>query len=469
MSTLSLDPAIITIFGVTGDLAKRKLLPALYDLAQSNVLPEETKIVGLSRKDTTTADIIKTIQQSIEAKGQMADQEVLKSLQESMSIVHMNIDNPDEYIKLKSHLDKIEDRVGVCLARMFYMAIPSELFEIVVWNLGACGLNNGCQHENGDSRLLIEKPFGSDIESAKKLIATLKKSFTEEQTYRIDHYLAKETVQNILTFRFQNPLFTNAWDNQHISKIEITASESIDIEGRANFYESVGAFRDIIQSHLLQLLSLIAMDKPDDMSSDSIHLRKVELLSQVRPPVAEAMSNETVRGQYENYRTEVKNEDSHVETFASIKLSIDSEKWNGVPILIHTGKALSEKATEIKVVYEQDDSSSDANVLLIRIQPNEGFTLDLDIKKPGYAAETERIRMNYYYHDTQNALDIDAYERVIVDALRADKTLFATSEEVLASWKISQPILDAWESNRVPLTSYSRGIKVSEIKVNEGQ
>jgi glucose-6-phosphate 1-dehydrogenase len=470
VSTLTLDPAIITIFGVTGDLAKRKLLPALYDLVQGNVLPDQTKIVGLSRKDTTPGDIIKTIRQSIEGKGQAPDQAVLDTLEASMSIVHMNIDNPDEYIKLKSHLDEIEEHTGTCLARMFYMAIPSGLFEMVVNNLGTHSLNKGCQHENGDSRLLIEKPFGSDTESAKKLIETLQKSFTEQQTYRIDHYLAKETVQNILTFRFQNSLFANAWDNHHISKIEITASESIDIEGRANFYESVGAFRDIIQSHLLQLLSLIAMDKPDDMSSDSIHARKVELLSQVRSPTPESMSEETVRGQYENYRTEVENQESNVETFASIKLSIDSDKWKGVPVFIHTGKALSEKATEIKVVYEQNDDSSDANVLLIRIQPNEGFTLDLDIKKPGYAADTERIRMNYYYyHDTQNVLDIDAYERVIVDALRADKTLFATSEEVLASWKISQPILNAWHEDRVPLTFYPRGTKVAEIQVSEGR
>ena len=456
MSKLGIDPAVITIFGITGDLAKRKLLPALYDLVAEDMLPEKTTIVGLSRHETTTDDVMGVLASSMDAHDTPRNEAVVQKLANMLQIVHMDIGNADEYATLKAHLDTIEEQAKTCLARIFYLAVPSSMFEPIATNLGRYGLNNGCQHESGDSRLLIEKPFGHDIDSARQLISHLQKSFSEAQIYRIDHYLAKETVQNILTFRFKNSLFAGAWNARHIDRIEVSARESIDIEGRANFYESVGAYRDIIQSHLLQLVALVTMDQPDEMNAEEIHKKKTALLLQVCPPKPEAMPTQTVRAQYDDYTDEVDNQDSLTETFAQVTLHIDNERWNGVPILVTTGKALSKKMTDIRIVYKSDGDANET-VLGLQIQPDEEILLDLDIKKPGYESETEEVRMNFNYKESGKNLSIDAYERVLIDALRADKTLFATSEEVLACWEISQPILDAWRANSVPLKTYQKG------------
>jgi len=456
VSTLNVKPAIITIFGITGDLAKRKLLPSLYDLVANDILPEDTKIVGLSRRNTTVEDVLSTLKNSMDTSQKSYDQAVLEKLRSILSIVHMDIGIADEYVNLKKELDRIEETTGICLARIFYLAVPSTMFEVIAGHLGAHGLNNGCQHGSGDSRLLIEKPFGYDIDSAKALIANLQKSFTEDQIYRIDHYLAKETVQNILTFRFKNSLFAGAWDSRHIARIEVSAYESIDIEGRANFYESVGAYRDIIQSHLLQLVAMVTMDQPGEMNAEEIHAKKIALLSQVRSPSLEEMNANTKRGQYAGYKSEVENQESNTETFAQAVFTIDTHRWRGVPVVVTTGKALLEKLTEIRIVYKSETDASETE-LVLKIQPDEEILLDLDIKKPGYESETEKVRVNFNYKNEGKHLSIDAYERVLVDALRADKTLFATSKEVLACWEISQPILDAWNENSVPLLAYEKG------------
>lgn len=456
MSTLHIDPAIITIFGITGDLANRKLLPSLYDLIAEDILPEDAKIVGLSRRETSPEEIIAALQTSKKEQGDDCDETVLAKLQSILQIVHMNIAESEDYTLLKSTLDAIEKDAGVCMSRIFYLAVPSPMFEVIATNLGSHGLNNGCQHGSGDSRLLIEKPFGHDIASAKALIANLQSSFSEEQIYRIDHYLAKETVQNILTFRFKNSLFAGAWDSHHISRIEVSAHEAIDIEGRANFYESVGAYRDIIQSHLLQLVALVTMDQPREMTSSEIHAKKLALLSQVRSPLPEQMGRLTRRAQYKDYKNEVDDQESTTETFAQATFSIDTHRWRDVPIKVTTGKALSKKQTEIRIFYKSETDASETE-LVLKIQPDEEILLDLNIKKPGYDSETETVRVNFNYKNEGKHLTVDAYERVLVDALRADKTLFATSDEVLACWEISQPILDAWQNNEVELHMYEKG------------
>jgi glucose-6-phosphate 1-dehydrogenase len=453
----ALEPAILTIFGLTGDLAQRKLLPALYQLAHDKLLPDSFKIVGISRRDTTVEDVIERIRHGIEARGGTCDEETLAWLREAISIVHMNMTDEHEYAGLKRELDRIEDELGICLNRLFYLAIPSTLFGSVIRRLGQQDLNAGCQHGRAESRLLIEKPFGYDLESAEELIGTIAESFTESQVYRIDHYLAKETVQNILTFRFQNPLLKQSWDGRHISRITITASESIGIEGRAAFYEQMGALRDLVQSHLLQLLALIAMDKPTTMTAKAIHASKEILLRQVKPPHADQMAERAIRGQYKSYREEVGNDDSMVETFAAVRLTIENERWADVPVLIRTGKALKAKTTEITVAFYDPTVSELENYLTLYIQPDEGFTLKLHIKKPGFENETQSVDMRFKYDETVNAAHPDAYERVLVDAVRGDKTLFATSEEVLASWHIIEPIMQAWAQNLSPLHIYDNG------------
>lgn len=453
----SLEPAILTIFGITGDLAKRKLLPALYTLANNNLLPESFKIVGISRQNTTVNDVIDIITKKVQESGQEVDPSTIARLEKNLTILHADITKSDDYSLLKSQLDRIEDETGICLNRIFYLAIPSALFGQVIEKLGQNGLNTGCQHNKSESRLLIEKPFGYDLISAKELIEKLNQHFDEKHIYRIDHYLAKETAQNILTFRFENPLFNGCWDSDHISHIMITASESIGIEGRTSFYEQTGALRDIIQSHLLQLLSLVAMEQPKSMSAEDIHIAKGALLDQVKPPHPDEMDIKTIRGQYDTYRDEVKKPDSQTETFAAIELSIDSPRWAGVPIFIRTGKSLAEKASEITIVFRNEMTPDRSNYLTIRIQPNEGISLNLRIKKPGFENEIDHAQMDFCYGGPLDAVHPDAYERVMADALKGDQTLFATSNEVLASWQIAQPILHAWRHNQSPLHIYKTG------------
>ncbi|MEO8863095.1 MAG: glucose-6-phosphate dehydrogenase [Candidatus Saccharimonadales bacterium] len=454
-----LQPAILVIFGMTGDLAKRKLLPSLYQLADSHMLPESFKIVGISRRDTKVDDIIDLIKSSL-SKADLkkpSHEETIKWLRESLTIVHMDMTQPDDYSVLKQKLDAIEDSVGVCLNRLFYLAIPSTLFRGVIRRLGSEDLNHGCQHGVAESRVLIEKPFGYDLVSAEELIHTLAESFDIEQIYRIDHYLAKDTAQNILTFRFENPLLTSTWDNKHISHIIISATESIDIEGRATFYDQIGALRDLVQSHLLQILALVTMEKPIDSTAERIHESKVNLLNQVLPPKADRMAVDAIRGQYENYQSEVSNPKSQTETYAAIKLYIDNDRWEGVPIYIRTGKSLKEKVTEVTMVFYDTDPPDCENRLTIRIQPNEGIALSLRIKKPGFEDKIENINLDFYYKSLSETTHHEAYERVLVDAIRGDKTLFATSHEVLASWRIIEPILQAWGQDQSPLYKYKAG------------
>lgn len=452
-----LEPAIITIFGITGDLAQRKLLPSLYRLAQGSLLPDSVRIVGISRRGTTVDDVLTTIRKSVEDEGLTCDQKTLDRLRTMLSIVAMDITKGDDYKRLKQELDAIEDSVGVCLHRIFYLAIPSSLFGSVIERVGQADLSTGCQHGEAESRLLIEKPFGYDQESAEELIEILKDSFHEDQIYRIDHYLAKETVQNILTFRFGNPLFRGVWNNQHISHIMITATESIGIEGRASFYESIGALRDIIQSHLIQVLALVTMDKPAQMTAEAIHEAKEQMMALIMPPTADRLTDDTVRGQYASYRQEAANVSSQTETYAAVKLTIESARWEGVPMYIRTGKALKDKATEIVVVFRDDIEPETENHLTIRIQPNEGIVLNLHIKQPGFDSATEDVQMNFCYDEYFGDASPTAYERVLVDALRGDKTLFATSREVLESWRIVEPILQSWQSDQQPLYIYEDG------------
>lgn len=455
--TVALSPAILTIFGITGDLAKRKLLPSLYHLAHDGLLPASTKIVGVTRSGTTVDEIIATITDRVEVDGKKCEPATLDWLKKALSVVTMDITEHAEYTRLKVELDRIEDSVGVCLTRLFYLAIPSTMFDVVVDRLGKQDLNKGCQHSKAYSRLLIEKPFGYDLQSAKELIERLQESFHEDQIYRIDHYLAKETVQNILTLRFDNPLFANAWSVEHISHILVTASESIGIEGRIAFYEQMGAMRDLIQSHLLQLVALMTMNEPKVADAQTIHAEKEKLLQAIHPPHADEMHSKTSRGQYESYRSEVGDPRSMTETFASVWLTINDKRWENVPVLLRTGKSLKDKVTEITVVYKSNNKPECQNTLTIRIQPNEGIVLDLRIKKPGFDAEVEHVQMDFCYGEKLQVAHPDAYERVLVDALRGDKTLFATSEEVLQSWRISEPIIDAWANNRVPLDFYKEG------------
>jgi glucose-6-phosphate 1-dehydrogenase len=453
---------LLVIFGITGDLSRRYLLPALYHLSAANLLPEHFEIIGITRQKLSPTDIITPVQIELEKQNGPCDAGAIKRLRKAMRIVTMDMTKRSDYAKLKLALDRIEDEHQTCLNRLFYLSIPPATYSMVVELLGAEKLNTGCQHGSADSRLMVEKPFGYDLESAKELIAELKSSFKESQIFRIDHYLAKETAQNILVFRFSNTIFSSLWDRKWIEKITITAAESIGIEGRVVFYDPIGALRDFVQSHLMQLLALVTMDVPTKIDSASVHAEKLKLLEAIPPIKATQVEQKAFRGQYEGYRDEVKNPHSTTETFALIRLSIDSDRWRGVPIVLQTGKNLNAKNTEVELVFS-DRSGVGSNTLTFRIQPNEGISIDLVAKKPGLDNSTEHVEMAFNYRHKFGASSPSAYERVLMDGIRGDQTLFSSSDEVLVSWRILEQVVRAWSKNGDGLVFYEPGSTLSEV------
>ncbi len=454
---MNLEPAIIVIFGITGDLSQRYLLPALYHLIKDDLLNEKTEIIGISRRAFTTDELFEKVELCVNEVDKVCDPEVIKAMRGRTSMHQMDLDKPEDYKALYEKLNSIEAGKGVCMNRLYYLSIPPKAYQPVIRLLGEQGLNGSCQHGNAVSRLLVEKPFGYDLASAQNLIDEIAQHFQEEQIFRIDHYMAKETVQNILTFRFQNPIFEALWDRQHIAAIEITAREKIGILGRTTFYEPLGALRDFIQSHLLQILGIVTMDRPEALDSEHIHASKQAALEQVEPVPADKIAERAVRGQYEGYRDEVKNPESTTETFAAIKVYINSDRWQRVPVTLLTGKSLDERRTEICVTFF-DEQNQENNRLRFRIQPNEGIELELLTKKPGFGQEVHETVMDFSYAEGfENHEHPNAYERVLVDAVRGDHTLFATSQEVLASWRVVQPVLEAWQRSADDLQIYKPG------------
>lgn len=434
------QPAVMVIFGITGDLSKRYLLPALYHLCKDELLPEPFIIIGTSRQKQGLDEFLGQVELCVLEQDKVCDPEVLKRLRGMMELFQLDPTEEKDYHALYSRLDTLEEEQGICLNRLYYLSIPPQLYSGVVSRLGSAGLNGSCRHGNAMTRLLVEKPFGYDLASAKELIAETAKVFTEEQAFRIDHYLAKDTVQNILEFRRKNPELEERWNSQNIQKIEITAYETLGI-GSRKFYDGIGALRDIIQSHLWQLLGLIVMELPPSAASRPIHTAKAAALEAIGALPAQEVSKNTTRAQYDGYGDEVGNEGSQTETFAAIRFTLPSDRWQGCEASLATGKNLNEKCTEICLHF------SDNTRVHFRIQPQPAVELE------GLAAITD-------FSDKETPLthtNPDAYERVLIDAIRGDHTLFASSEEILASWRSLQPVLDEWAKGTPPLRYYRRG------------
>jgi glucose-6-phosphate 1-dehydrogenase len=461
MTPAPLASGVLVIFGITGDLARKKLLPALYHLVGDGLLPDQFEIIGVTRRGIAVADLIATVKDEVCRVDGQCDEPALARLQAMLSITKMDMAATADFHELKSTLDRLEDERGTCLNRLFYLSIPPNTYGPVIDQLGESGLGSGCQHGTADSRIMVEKPFGYDLASAEELIERIKHSFSERQIYRIDHYLAKETAQNILTFRLSNPIFADIWDGQHISQIVITAAESIGIEGRANFYEPTGALRDLIQSHLLQVLTLVTMELPETLSAEQVHARKLQLLHAITPLRPNEVAGRTVRGQYEGYRDEVANPDSVTETFARVTLDIQTERWRGVLVVLQTGKRLDRKNSSITLTFGNDDS---ANTLTFRLQPDEGIGISLLAKKPGFKTETERVEMTFdYHHAFGSGTHPDAYERVLVDGIHGDQTLFPTSDEVLAAWRVVEAVVHEWAKDDAGLKTYAAGTAPDDL------
>lgn len=418
----------LVIFGITGDLSRRKLLPALANIIESDKV-DELAIIGVSRRPVEQFEVL----------GDRHAQ-----LSGTTALFQMDLDNSDDYVRLREHIGAGEDEQV-----LFYLSVPPESANGIIENLGIAGLN-GPHH-----KLLLEKPFGRDLASAKAMIAHTADYFKESQIYRIDHYLAKEMAQNIVTFRARNAIFSYLWSNKYIERIEVIALESLTIEGRAAFYEQTGALRDIVQGHLLQLLALTLAPLPENLDWDTLPARRLAALEALAP----VDPSKTVRAQYEGYKEEVGNPDSTVETFVSLELRSNDPTWQDVPFALTTGKALNRKKTEVRVHFrKQNDTQS--NYLLFKIQPDEGITIDLVTKQPGYDREVEHQKLSYMYPADERLPD--AYEQVLVDAMADHKSLFASSGEVVRAWEIVAPLQEAWQAPQ-GIGTYSVGSAARDV------
>lgn len=446
-------PSIIVIFGITGDLAQRYLLPGLYHLFKDDLLDERTVILGVTRRDVSEEELLGQVELCVNETDKVCDPVALKKVHKALKMHQMSLTDADDYRKLLEVMNDIEADEGVCMNRLYYLSIPPQMFEPIVRNLGEQGLNASCQHGSADTRLLVEKPFGYDLRSARELINETGAWFTEDQLFRIDHYLAKDMVQRVLTFRNSHDEVEALWSNEYIERIEITAFEKLDIEGRATFYEEVGALRDFIQSHLLQILAIVTMDLPDGMESSALHKTRLALLRSIKPITEPDVSSRTVRAQYEGYRAEVHSDDSVTETYAAINPEINAVRWQGVDIILKTGKAMSERRADIRIVFKDEAGS-----IAFRIQPDPKIVVTSGNRTPEYVRKLQLLADSDDTAAAQGRHYVpDAYERVLIDAVRGDHTLFTTSDEVIAAWDIVDSIVHAWSRDDTGLKFYSKG------------
>lgn len=451
-----LPATVLVIFGITGNLSKKKLLPALYHLLRQDMLPQNCKVIGIFRNNRTDLDqIMNEIEVTLLRETKECDPEILHQLRDIIIPFEMDSTVAADFDRLHTFLEQLDSDMKTTYQRLFYLAIPPDIFQTVIDCLGSSKLN--LEADEQPARILVEKPFGTNFASAKELVQNMSQHFGEHQIYRIDHYLAKETAQNILAFRFSNPLIEDLWGRQFIDHIQISALETIDIEGRSNFYDNMGALRDIVQSHLLQLMSLTMMEAPKEMNSREVHEEKLALLNAIEPIKLNHVEELAVRGQYKGYKEEVQNPETRTETYAAVLLEVANSRWGGVPVLLRTGKATDAKFTDIKIVFkERSRRNSIPNILSIRIQPNEGISIRLTAKKPGFQDELQPVDMDFAYSDSFDDKNPDAYERVLVDAIAGDQTLFATSAEVLRSWEILDPILEFWQFHPADPSEYAK-------------
>jgi glucose-6-phosphate 1-dehydrogenase len=475
LERLPVHPTTLVIFGATGDLAKRKLLPALYNLAHEGALPERFNLIGSSRSDLSDDDYREQASQAIKTFSRRPpDETVLTALLERIRYVSGAFDDATVYERLTTALAAFDEEAGLTLNRCFYLSTAPEFFPVIVEHLGEAGLGDV---EGAEVRCIIEKPFGTTLAEAKELNQRVLSVFDERQVFRIDHYLGKETVQNIMAFRFANGLFEPVWNRNYIDHVQITAAEDIGIGSRAGYYDNAGALRDLVQNHMLQLLCHVAMEPPVDFSADEVRDEKVKVLHAIHAPTAADVDDVAVRAQYaagivggERVPGYLEEEgvppDSNTETYAALRLEIDNWRWAGVPFYLRTGKRLARKVTEIAVTLrpvphlalkQEGSVGVRPNVLILTIQPNEGVSLSLGAKIPGTRMRIRPVNMEFLYGTAFLSQSPEAYERLIMDAMRGDATLFTRNDEVEAQWRICDPVVRQWEATPGPLPQYEAG------------
>ncbi len=463
------DPCILVIFGATGDLTARKLVPALYNLAREGQLPSHFCCVGFARKEKSHEAFRKELHDAINefSRVKPIDEKIWDTLKDKIFYHQSNFDEPEGYERLNSFLQELDQKFGTKGNRVFYLSTQPKFFSDIIERLNQHKLVYETQQEKERwSRVIIEKPFGHDLHSAQELQLFVEKHLNENQIYRIDHYLGKETVQNILVFRFANSIFEALWNNRYIDHVQITVGEEIGIGMRGAFFEEAGIARDIVQNHMMQLLSMMAMEPPSNLSADAIRDEKVKVVQALRPLDPRTIDQHVVRGQYGpgfvdgekviGYRQEHNvNPQSIIETFFAAKLYIDNWRWAGVPFYLRAGKRLPKRASEIticfkdvpNILFASGGKKNDSNLLVLRIQPDEGISLKMNCKVPGPASAIKPVKMAFQYGSYFGLTPPEAYERLICDCILGDGTLFARCDEVLASWKWFTPILEHWASN----------------------
>ena len=459
----------IVIFGATGDLTGRMIVPALYSLQQRGLLPENFAIVGFSRSKWDTAIFRDEMESAVRAFAgdTPVDKKSWAEFARRLHYVSGNYDNEADFRRLSALLGAVSAENNCGANYVFYLSTPPSVYSDVIEQLGAVGLHRADGDAASWRRLVIEKPFGRDLASAHALNAQIARVFSESQTYRIDHYLGKETVQNILVFRLANHIFEPLWNRRYVDHVQITASESLGVEHRAGYYEESGAMRDMFQNHLLQLYSLVAMDPPVVFDAEAVGAEKIKVLRATRPIPLTQIDQWAVRGQYgpgwvrgeyvNGYREEENTDpQSNRETFAALKLYIDNWRWEGVPFYLRSGKSMTKKVTEIAIQFKRvphllfgltPADTLNPNAIVIRVQPNEGFSLQFRVKSPGQTIRVHQVSMNFDYESLFNGEAPPAYETLLLDIMRGDRTLFAHSEWIEYAWGLITPIIEAWESS----------------------
>lgn len=466
------------IFGASGDLTYRKLLPSLYDLAFERLLPAGFSVVGFAHRDYDSATFREQMREGVEQFSRNPlDPEVWRSFADGISYVRGDFENESDYRTLVQELERVDQERGTMANRLYYLATPPRFYEPIVRHLEAVGLNR-CGDEHSWQRIIIEKPFGHDFETAHELNQIITRAFDEDCVFRIDHYLGKETVRNILAFRFGNNIYEPLWNRHYVDHVQITVAESIGIEDRANYYEGAGAIRDMVQNHLMQLLSLVAMEPPVSLAADAVRDEKVKVLKAVRPMAPDLVPTNTVRAQYSSgfvsgnrvpgYKDEERvATDSTTETYVALKLLIDNWRWAGVPFFLRTGKRMARRVTEIAIRFRpvphrlfaaDNPEHIDPNELVLEIQPDEGISLNFKVKVPGPTFDLRPVNMIFQYGTAFNVQLPEAYERLLLDAMLGDRTLFIRGDEVEAAWSIVDSVIDGWKRQKVKeLPTYEAG------------
>lgn len=455
-------PTIFTIFGITGDLASRKLLPALLTLYAKRLMPPRFSIIGFSRRSFTREEFREYIRGRLKIQPGEFREEDVKHFLDHISYEQGLFNDPRAYARLAERLKSIDDRWGQCSNKLFHLSIPPDLYEGILNHVHSSGLSLPCADDTGWTRILIEKPFGNNFETAKSLDRLLGKLFKEEQIFRIDHYLAKEAMQNILAFRFSNMIFEPLWNREYLDKIHIKLFEKAGMEGRGAFYDPIGALKDVGQNHMLQMLALVTMEKPKSFESKAIRKERARVLSKLNIIRRRSLASNAIKGQYAGYIAEQGvSPQSETETYFRIKATINSGRWKSMPIYLESGKGFAESKAEVDVYFKSARKNEVRNILTFRIQPDEGIKIRFLVKRPGYGFEVEPKTLKFKYADVQSFGDIPAdYERLIYDAIIGDQTLFTSTDEIMSSWKFITGLLEGWKD--LPLIKYEKGVKEIE-------